>query len=76
MKTLSFQEDGGPYLYVTFSDPNYNKPGAEKPQNAFGTNMMAFTTPEDLMKNLPKAISNISRAMGGAPTDPLRLKSA
>jgi hypothetical protein len=28
-------------------------------------NMMAFTSPEDLMKNLPKAIGNISRAMGG-----------
>ncbi|MFY9796164.1 MAG: hypothetical protein WAJ93_10775 [Candidatus Nitrosopolaris sp.] len=27
--------------------------------------MMAFTSPEDLMKNLPKAIGNISRAMGG-----------
>jgi hypothetical protein len=28
-------------------------------------NMMAFTSPEDLMKNLPNAIGNISRAMGG-----------
>jgi hypothetical protein len=27
--------------------------------------MMAFTSPEDLMKNLPKAMGNISRAMGG-----------
>jgi hypothetical protein len=27
--------------------------------------MMAFTSPEDLMKNLPKAMANISRAMGG-----------
>ena len=34
-------------------------------QNPFGPNMMAFTSPEDLMKNLPKAMSNISRAMGG-----------
>jgi hypothetical protein len=36
--------------------------------------MMAFTSPEDLMKNLPKATSNISRGMGegcpltGSPT--------
>jgi hypothetical protein len=30
--------------------------------------MMAFTSPEDLMKNLPKATSNISRGMGeGCP---------
>ena len=27
--------------------------------------MMAFTSPEDLIKSLPKATSNISRAMGG-----------
>ncbi len=30
---------------------------------------MAFTSPEDLMKNLPKAMANISRMMGsGSPT--------
>jgi hypothetical protein len=59
------------YVYVTFSDPNDYKPGAEKPQNPFGMNMMAFTSPEDLMKNLPKAIGNMSKAMtgGGFPTD-------
>ena len=39
-------------------------------QNPFGPNMMAFTSPEDLMKNLPKMMSNISRiAGGGAVTD-------
>jgi hypothetical protein len=27
--------------------------------------MMAFTSPEDLMKNLPKMMSNISRMAGG-----------
>ena len=58
-------------MYVTFSDPNDYKPGGEKPQNPFGPNLMAFTSPEEMMKNLPKAMSNISRAMGGsgAPTD-------
>ncbi len=58
-------------MYVTFSDPSDYQPGAEKPQNPFGANMMAFTSPEDMMKNLPKAMSNISRAMGGGgtPTD-------
>jgi hypothetical protein len=40
-------------VYVTFSDPNDYKPGAEKPQNPFGPNMMAFTSPENMMKNLP-----------------------
>jgi len=28
--------------------------------------MMAFTSPEDMMKNLPKAMANVSKAMGGA----------
>jgi hypothetical protein len=27
--------------------------------------MMAFTSPEDMMKNLPKAMASISEAMGG-----------
>jgi hypothetical protein len=33
--------------------------------------MMAFTSTGDLMKNLPKAMANISKAIGrgGAPTD-------
>jgi hypothetical protein len=34
--------------------------------------MMAFTSPEDLMKNLPKAMGNIGKALGddgGFPTD-------
>ncbi|MFY9870899.1 MAG: hypothetical protein WAK17_14375 [Candidatus Nitrosopolaris sp.] len=62
---IEASQDGSPYVYVTFSDPNDYKPGAEKTQNPFGMNMMAFTSPEDLMKNLPKAMGNISRAMGG-----------
>lgn len=63
-------QDGAPYIYVTFSDANDYKAGGEKQQNPFGPNMMAFTSPEDLMKNLPKMMSNISRiAGGGAVTD-------
>jgi hypothetical protein len=61
---IEASQDGSPYVYVTFADPNDYNLGAEKPQNPFGPNMMAFTS-EDLMKNLPKAMANISRAMGG-----------
>jgi hypothetical protein len=32
----------------------------------FGPKAMAFTSPEDLMKNLPKAMGNITGMMGGA----------
>jgi hypothetical protein len=63
---IEASQDGSPYVYVTFADPNDYKPGAEKPQNPFGPNMMAFTSPEDLMKNLPKMMSNISRMTGGS----------
>jgi len=59
-----------PHVYVSFSDPIDYKAGGEKQQNPFGPNKMAFTSPEDLMKNLPKMMSNISRMTGGGvPTD-------
>jgi hypothetical protein len=63
-------QDGSPYVYVGFSDPSDYK-GDKQQANPFGANVMAFTSPEDLMKNLPKAMGNISRMMGGAgsPTD-------
>ena len=62
---IEASQDGGPYVYVAVSDPNDYKQGGEREQNPFGPNMMAFTSPEDLMKNLPKMMSNISRMAGG-----------
>ncbi len=59
-------QDGSPYVYVTFSDPHDYKPGSDKRMNPFGPNVMAFTSPEDLMKNLPKAMGNISKMIGGS----------
>ena len=64
---IEASQDGSPYVYVAFSDPNDYKSGGEKQQqNPFGPNVMAFTSPEDLMKNLPKAMSNISKMIRGA----------
>src|SRR5438132_14030067 len=62
---IEASQDGAPCIYIALSDPNDFKPGVEKQQNPFGPNMMAFTSPEDMMKNLPKAMGNLSRAMGG-----------
>ena len=62
---IEASQDGSPYVYVTLTDPNDYKAGTERSQNPFGPNMMAFTSPEDMMKNLPKAMGNLSRAMGG-----------
>ncbi|MGB7953265.1 MAG: hypothetical protein WCF23_04730 [Candidatus Nitrosopolaris sp.] len=58
---IEASQDGSSYVYVIFSDPNDYKPGAEDP---FGANMIAFTSPEDMMKNLLKAMSIISRPWG------------
>jgi hypothetical protein len=59
-------QDGTPYVYVTFTDPNAYKSEVQggKQQNPFGSNL--FTSPDDLMKNLPKAIGDISKMMGAS----------
>ena len=62
---IEASQDGSPYVYVTYANPNDFKAGADRPQNSFVPNMMAFTSPEDMMKNLPKAMGNISKVMGG-----------
>ena len=77
---IEASQEGAPYVYVGFSDLNDYKPGSDKQQNPFGSNMMAFTSPEDLMKNLPKMMSNLSRMAGGgtaisdSPTFKLSMK--
>lgn len=59
--------------YVAFSNPNKFKSDVDRgPQfNPFGPNLISFTSQEDLMKNLPTAMGNTGKAMGGAgfPTD-------
>jgi hypothetical protein len=57
-------QDGSPYVYVGFSDPNDYK--NDKPMNPFGSNVMAFSSPEDMMKNLPKAMRMMT---GGGGSD-------
>jgi hypothetical protein len=61
---IEASQDGSPYVYVSFADPNEPKPstgaGVGKfPQSPFGVGAVPFTSPEDLMKNLPKAMSNM-----------------
>lgn len=67
---IEASQDGSPYVYVSYANQNDFK-ADRTPQNPFGPNMMAFTSPEDLMKNLPKAMANMGKVMGGAgfPTD-------
>jgi hypothetical protein len=54
-------QDGSPYVFVTFTDPE-SKGRDSSPQSS-------FSSPEDLMKNLPKAMSNMFGAGGGMSRD-------
>jgi hypothetical protein len=56
---IEASQDGSPYVFVTFTDPD-SKGGDGSPQRS-------FRSPEDLMKNLPKAMSNMFGASGGMP---------
>jgi hypothetical protein len=69
---IEASQDGSPYVYVAFADSNTPNSaaagGAGKgfPQSPFGIGVGAFTSPEDLMKNLPKAMSNMFGGAGAA----------
>ena len=66
---LEVYQDGSPYVYVTFNDPKEYKP--DRPNmNPFGQNV---TSIEDLMKNMPKVITNIG-FMGPGLTDSPTIK--
>ena len=52
-------QDGSQYVLVAFTDRNEPR-SASKSGEA-----IPFTSPEDLMKNLPKAMSNMFGAGGG-----------
>ena len=58
-------QDGSPYVYIGFTDPNDYKCGEARQLNPFSPKVMGFSSPEDLMKNLPKAMGNIAGMIGG-----------
>ncbi len=58
-------QDGSPYVYIGFTDPNDYKSGEAKQLNPFSPKVMGFSSPEDLMKNLPKAMGNVAGMIGG-----------
>jgi hypothetical protein len=59
--------DGSPYVYVTFNDPKEYKPERAN-MTPFGPNV-AFSSVEDLMKNLPKVMANFPGMVGQGLTD-------
>lgn len=66
---IEASQDGSPYVYVTFNDPKEYKPD-NKPTNPFGPNTMAFSSIEDMMKNMPKVMAGIPGMLGGMTETP------
>ena len=73
---IESSQDGSPYVLVAFTDPN-----APKSTGGGGSGeAVPFTSPEDLMKNLPKAMSNMFGAgvgggtFGNSPTFKITMK--
>ena len=66
-------QDGSHYVFVAFTDPN-----ALKSKGGGGSGeAVPFTSPEDLMKNLPKVMSNMfGKDAGGrdSPTFKITMK--
>ena len=74
---IEASQDGSPYVYVSLNDLGSPKAsiigggvGKTFPQSPFGIGVGAFTSPEDLMKNLPKAMSNMFGGHGPAGISP------
>jgi hypothetical protein len=75
-------QDGSQYVLVAFTDPNEPKSteqggsGGSYLESPFGKSGEAipFTSPEDLMKNLPKVMSNMLGAGGGMSRDSTTFK--
>jgi hypothetical protein len=65
-------QDGSHYVLVAFTDPNVKSTGG-----GGSGEVVPFTSPEDLMKNLPKVMSNMfgkGAGEGDSPTFKITMK--
>jgi hypothetical protein len=62
---IQSSQEGSHYVYVTFTDDKEYRPEERKMQGQFGPGLGAFNSIEDLMKNMPKIMSNIPGLAGG-----------
>jgi hypothetical protein len=69
---IEASQDGSPYVYVAFTDPNGPKSAGGGVNSSYPQS--PFTSPEDLMKNLPKAMSNMFNGSGGVSGDSLTFR--
>src|SRR5918999_4043535 len=63
-------QEGSHYVYVTFSDDKEYRSQEKKTQSQFGPGVGTFNTIEDLMKNMPKIMTNIPGLGGGQTESP------
>jgi hypothetical protein len=72
---IEASQDGKiPFVYVVFIDTKTPRQGNQQ-QSTFGGTSMAFTSPENLMKNLPTMFSGgDSGNLGNSPTFKLSIR--
>ncbi|HEU5461720.1 MAG TPA: hypothetical protein VFU79_05565 [Nitrososphaeraceae archaeon] len=71
-KIEASQDENTPFLYVVFTDTKTPRKGNPQ-QPPFGGPGMGFTSPEDLMKNLPKMLGG-GIDLGSSPTFKLSMR--
>ncbi|HZA69169.1 MAG TPA: hypothetical protein VE548_05660 [Nitrososphaeraceae archaeon] len=70
---IEVPQDGSQYVFIALTDPNEPKSSVGGSGNSYPSpfgksgEAIPFTSPEDLMKNLPKIMSNMLGAGGGMP---------
>jgi hypothetical protein len=64
---IEASQDGALYAYIIYSNSVVFKAGTDNTlrECPFGPNITTTTSPEDLMRKLPKAMANIGNAMSG-----------
>lgn len=65
---IEASQDGSPYVYVTFNDPKDYK-SDNRTMTPFGPNTMAFSSIEEMMKNMPKVMANMPGMLGSGQTE-------
>ena len=72
-KIEASQDEKTPFVYVVFSDTKTLGKESQQQQSPFGGMGMNFTSPEDLMKNLPKMFGR-NMNLGESPTFKLSIR--
>ena len=72
-KIEASQDEKTPFVYVVFIDTKTPRKGNQQ-QSPFGGTGMSFTSPDDLMKYLPKMLGGGGVDLGNSPTFKLSIR--